>query len=260
MNSVPSWIKPYHVLSTGERARADIARRLQLACGVKSHTSTVTPASSSSSDSTAVGSSTNVDTKSGVGTGGGAAGVVVLDNFGHSLDAVTRGSCAVCAARAARKAGVCLIVASSLPDVAQRLQPDVILELLSPASTCSSLENPRLVPAASDAHTVDHSPLPAHCDAPARIVLNANAGAPPDIRMHVLSVPSLQSLPRQMAANPPSHLDGLRSPCGGVLTARGRVKAYGPSDDEFRCDPADEPRPHGGVSGDCVHVAHTSCL
>lgn len=28
LNSIPSWLKPYHVLSTGEKFRADIARRL----------------------------------------------------------------------------------------------------------------------------------------------------------------------------------------------------------------------------------------
>jgi hypothetical protein len=35
LNSIPSWVKPYHVLSTGERVRADLARRLQIADAAK---------------------------------------------------------------------------------------------------------------------------------------------------------------------------------------------------------------------------------
>ncbi len=41
LNSIPSWLKPYHVLSTGERFRADLARSLQSGAVVDEFTSTV---------------------------------------------------------------------------------------------------------------------------------------------------------------------------------------------------------------------------
>jgi len=41
LNSVPAWMKPYHVLSTGERFRADLARRLRDGAVVDEFTSTV---------------------------------------------------------------------------------------------------------------------------------------------------------------------------------------------------------------------------
>jgi GNAT superfamily N-acetyltransferase len=41
LNSIPSWLKPYHVLSTGERFRADMARALADGAVVDEFTSTV---------------------------------------------------------------------------------------------------------------------------------------------------------------------------------------------------------------------------
>lgn len=41
LNSVPSWLKPYHVLSTGEKFRADVARSLRDGCVIDEFTSTV---------------------------------------------------------------------------------------------------------------------------------------------------------------------------------------------------------------------------
>lgn len=41
LNSIPSWLKPYHVLSTGERFRADLARGLKPGAVVDEFTSTV---------------------------------------------------------------------------------------------------------------------------------------------------------------------------------------------------------------------------
>ena len=40
-NSVPSWLRPYHVLSTGERFRADLARRLKNGAVIDEFTSVV---------------------------------------------------------------------------------------------------------------------------------------------------------------------------------------------------------------------------
>jgi len=40
-NSIPAWMRPYHVLSTGERFRADLARRLQVGAVVDEFTSVV---------------------------------------------------------------------------------------------------------------------------------------------------------------------------------------------------------------------------
>ena len=40
-NTIPSWLRPYHVLSTGEKARADVARQLQDEAVVDEFTSTV---------------------------------------------------------------------------------------------------------------------------------------------------------------------------------------------------------------------------
>lgn len=41
LNSVPSWCRPYHVLSTGEQFRADLARRIKDGAVVDEYTSTV---------------------------------------------------------------------------------------------------------------------------------------------------------------------------------------------------------------------------
>jgi len=41
LNSVPSWYKPYHVLSNGEKFRADLARKLKSKCVIDEFTSVV---------------------------------------------------------------------------------------------------------------------------------------------------------------------------------------------------------------------------
>ncbi len=41
LNSVPDWLKPYHVLSTGEKFRADMARQLRSGAVIDEFTSTV---------------------------------------------------------------------------------------------------------------------------------------------------------------------------------------------------------------------------
>lgn len=41
LNSIPSWYKPYHVLSNGEKFRADLARKLQSDCVIDEYTSVV---------------------------------------------------------------------------------------------------------------------------------------------------------------------------------------------------------------------------
>jgi len=41
LNSVPVWVKPYHVLSTGERFRADLSRRLEDGAVIDEFTSVV---------------------------------------------------------------------------------------------------------------------------------------------------------------------------------------------------------------------------
>ena len=41
LNSVPSWYKPYHVLSNGEKFRADLARKIKSNCVIDEFTSVV---------------------------------------------------------------------------------------------------------------------------------------------------------------------------------------------------------------------------
>jgi ABC-type ATPase involved in cell division len=41
LNSIPSWYKPYHVLSNGEKFRADLARKLKSDCVIDEYTSVV---------------------------------------------------------------------------------------------------------------------------------------------------------------------------------------------------------------------------
>lgn len=41
LNTIPSWVKPYHVLSTGERFRADLARRIKSGAVIDEFTSVV---------------------------------------------------------------------------------------------------------------------------------------------------------------------------------------------------------------------------
>jgi ABC-type ATPase involved in cell division len=41
LNSVPSWYKPYHVLSNGEKFRADLARKIRSGCVIDEFTSVV---------------------------------------------------------------------------------------------------------------------------------------------------------------------------------------------------------------------------
>ena len=40
-NSIPSWYKPYHVLSNGEKFRADLARKIKSNCVIDEYTSVV---------------------------------------------------------------------------------------------------------------------------------------------------------------------------------------------------------------------------
>ena len=41
LNTIPSWYKPYHVLSNGEKFRADLARKLKSNCVIDEYTSVV---------------------------------------------------------------------------------------------------------------------------------------------------------------------------------------------------------------------------
>lgn len=41
LNSIPAWVKPFHVLSTGEKFRADLARRISNGCTIDEFTSVV---------------------------------------------------------------------------------------------------------------------------------------------------------------------------------------------------------------------------
>ena len=88
LNTVPSWCKPYHILSTGERFRANLARRLRRA--VENQT------------------------------------WLVLDNFGSALDAETAACCTSNLAKQLRRLDFPgAIIASSLARLCPWLQPDV---------------------------------------------------------------------------------------------------------------------------------------
>jgi ABC-type iron transport system FetAB ATPase subunit len=135
---------------------------------------------------------------------------VVLDDFGHSLDTVTRASCAVCAARAAREHSLCLVVATALPDVASWLQPDVVLQL-----------PPRLA---------------AFSSSPA-VVLNEGAGTRPEVRIAV----------RLTCVGGLSEQQGLSSTNQPLPSQCTRSHTYGATEAGFKCDPSAEQTLHGGV-------------
>lgn len=90
LTSIPSWCKPYHILSTGERYRAVIARLLQKASQTKSH-------------------------------------VLVLDNFTSQLDRDTARACSAALAKQVRKFGLVCVVSTGLLDTVEWLSPEVII-------------------------------------------------------------------------------------------------------------------------------------
>ena len=89
LSSVPSWTKPHHILSTGERFRADLARQLARC----------------------------VDHDTGL----------VLDDFSNSLDRATAANCCIGMAKVIRESGVRAVLATPFADVAQWLQPDCVV-------------------------------------------------------------------------------------------------------------------------------------
>ena len=103
LSSVPSWTKPHHILSTGERFRADLARRL----------------------------ATCVEHNTGL----------VLDDFSNSLDRATAANCCIGMAKAIRESGVRAVLATPFADVAQWLQPDCVVVLLGNGAPPKVLAN-----------------------------------------------------------------------------------------------------------------------
>ena len=90
LNSVPSWCKPYRILSTGERYRADLARRMMAASAM-------------------------------------AKPLLALDDFASHLDRQTAAACANNLTRQVRRLGMAAVVTSSCADTAVWLQPDMVV-------------------------------------------------------------------------------------------------------------------------------------
>ena len=101
LNTVPSWTRPYHILSTGEKFRADLARRLQAA------------AAASASNS----------------VGDIGSGMLIIDNFTSTLDRQTAACCAVSVAKQLRRLTMGALLATSNYDIMPWLQPDLIIKL-----------------------------------------------------------------------------------------------------------------------------------
>ncbi|GBG28014.1 Cell division ATP-binding protein FtsE [Hondaea fermentalgiana] len=90
LTSIPSWCKPHHILSTGERYRAVMARMLQKA----------------SSPS--------------------GKGILVLDNFTNQLDRNTARACSAALSKLVRKLGIVCVVSTALMDTVEWLMPEEI--------------------------------------------------------------------------------------------------------------------------------------
>lgn len=112
LNSVPSWTRPYHILSTGEKFRADLARRLQSATGMEE------------------------DAASG-------PRVVLIDNFTSTLDRRTAACCSTSIAKQWRALAEhsTLVVFTPHSDVLPWLQPNLVIELSSSKSVRAICEN-----------------------------------------------------------------------------------------------------------------------
>mmetsp|Transcript_11499 Transcript_11499/g.21328 ORF Transcript_11499/g.21328 Transcript_11499/m.21328 type:complete len:834 (+) Transcript_11499:113-2614(+) len=107
LSSIPSWCKPYHILSTGERYRAEMAKRISLAHVARDPVhSTQEP--------------------------------IVLDNFTSQLDRVTAMACSAAIAKTVRRLKLSCVVASSNEDIVAWMQPDVILSMdnQDPSKVC----------------------------------------------------------------------------------------------------------------------------
>jgi len=89
LNAIPLWVRSHHALSTGQKIRADLARRLQAADA--------------------------------------AGAALMLDDYTSALDRQTAAVCTCSLAKHLRQAAVTAIVASCHADVAQWLQPDMVV-------------------------------------------------------------------------------------------------------------------------------------
>ena len=228
LNTIPSWTRPYHVLSTGERFRADLARRLQNA-------STSTSASSPDNGS------------------GTPRRMLLIDDFTSTLDRRTASCCAVSVSKQLRRLKMGALLIASNRDVLAWLQPDLIVTLTREAKPSSSIETNN-----DDAGSNTIVWTAMH---------NQNAGKAPSITTVLntrISKPTTRvpsSTPSGQPSSPPSPQlwappesrearlprDLLRYVRKGLVSVDG-LTSYAPIEDKdfkFRADL--EPKPQGGV-------------
>lgn len=234
LNTVPSWTRPYHILSTGEKFRADLARRLQAAAGA----------------------------------GDQGSGMLIIDNFTSTLDRQTAACCAVSVAKQLRRLDVGALLATSNDDIMPWLQPDLIITLnkrqMSGKSdtgrhvewTGTRNKNAGQLPTVTTVltsdlgsnHVADKPPSPQPPPPPSSS-LSSCASAPTDSSTNVTSFKDAGCIPWSPLANGHPRLSpGLQNHISTGIVSINKMTSFNAVEEanfQFRADR--EPRPQNGI-------------
>jgi GNAT superfamily N-acetyltransferase len=132
-SSPPSWVKPYHVLSTGERFRCDLARALAVSRDAESAERSAGAANELgvSTDARAPLRRTSASRLTPDGAAGRHAPLVVFDEFTSVVDRNVARACSAAIAKGIRNGRIpCRFVAVTCHyDVAEWLEADWVLDM-----------------------------------------------------------------------------------------------------------------------------------
>jgi GNAT superfamily N-acetyltransferase len=135
--SPPSWVKPYHVLSCGERFRCDLARALSAAFK--------TPGKAGGCGANPPNSAGTDTSPSAPGSAGGSP-LIVYDEFTSVVDRTVAKVCSAAIAKGIRRNNIpCRFVAVTCHyDVAEWLEPDWVLDMATQSLSRRRLRRPTI--------------------------------------------------------------------------------------------------------------------
>ena len=120
--SPPSWIKPYHVLSNGERFRCDLARALSVVFEPEERTTKVTPRGSTTRREHTQGGRDEPAVRR-VAANGGRSRLVVFDEFTSVVDRNVAQVGSAALARAIRRGNIpCTLRCTSSPEFTSKMK------------------------------------------------------------------------------------------------------------------------------------------
>ena len=143
-SSPPSWIKPYHVLSNGERFRCDLAKALSAEHRVQSAESRVQSTERSAERRTQIAERTKNEKHSAFCTLNSALKTVVFDEFTSVVDrnVAKVGSAAIARGIKSGRMPCRFVAVTCHYDVTEWLEPDWVLDMATGSVTRRSLRRP----------------------------------------------------------------------------------------------------------------------